>query len=229
MKVLLVEDDEKVASFVVKGFREALIATVHVTTAEEAHDWLQSSSFDVLVLDLMLPGMDGLTFLEKLRSEGVTTPILILSAKQSVDDRVTGLRKGGDDYLTKPFSFSELLARVHAISRRSKGTLPEEHLLMEGDLRLDLFSREAFRGSVKIPLQTKEFELLEYLMRRKGRVVSKTMIIENVWKYSFDPQTNIVEVRMSRLRDKVDKPFATKLIHTIRGAGYRLRAEEPSA
>jgi len=228
VRILLVEDDEKVASFVIKGFREAGIQIEHVQSAEEAYGLALFDSFEAIVLDIMLPGMDGLTLLERLRGGGCKTPILILSAKHSVDDRITGLHKGGDDYLTKPFSFSELLARIQALVRRAEGLTQSPSHLQVGDLRLDLLAREAFRGDTRIPLQTKEFELLEFLMRRRGMVVSKTMIIENVWNYSFDPQTNIVEVRMSRLRDKVDKPFTKKLIHTIRGAGYVLRSETES-
>lgn len=226
MRLLLVEDDSKVAAFIVKGLAESSIRAIHVRNAEEAYELTGIEPFDVIVLDIMLPGMDGLALLEKFRSSGIQTPVLILSAKHSVDDRVLGLQKGGDDYLTKPFSFSELLARVQALNRRSQGQTAKPSCIQVADLKLDLLSREAWRGDQCIPLQTKEFELLEYLMQRKGMVVSKTMIIENVWNYHFDPQTNIVEVRMSRLREKIDKPFKTKLIHTIRGAGYMLRPEQ---
>jgi two-component system OmpR family response regulator len=178
---------------------------------------------DVAVVDVMLPKRDGLSVIEELRAEGVTTPVLILSARQTVDDRVRGLQAGGDDYLTKPFAFAELLARVQALVRRASRT-PEATTLTVDDLVLDLLSRRVSRAGTNIDLRPREFALLEYLMRNAGKVVSKTMILSHVWEYNFDPQTNIVDVLVSRLRDKVDRPFETRLIHTVRGVGYVLRA-----
>jgi len=222
MRILLIEDDKKVADFVIKGLREAGYAVDHADNGEDGFEDGRDGVFDLIIADLMLPGRDGFSLIEGLRRCGVSAPILALSALDSVDDRVRGLRKGADDYLTKPFAFAELLARVQALLRRASGAR-EPTALRVADLELDLLSREARRGDQVIPLQTKEFELLEYLMRNAGMVVSKTMIIEHVWNYHFDPGTNIVEARMSRLRDKVDKPFERKLIHTIRGAGYALK------
>jgi two-component system, OmpR family, response regulator len=179
--------------------------------------------YDAAIVDLMLPKRDGLSLIEELRRRGVATPVLILSARRSVDDRVRGLQTGGDDYLTKPFAFSELLARVQALVRRASRT-PEPTTLTVADLVLDLLSRRVTRGGKVIELRPREFALLEYLMRNAGRVVSKTMILSHVWEYNFDPQTNIVDVLVSRLREKIDKPFETKLLHTVRGVGYVLRA-----
>ena len=224
MLVLLVEDDPKQASFIFAGLRHAGYAVDHVATATEALDFGTQNHYDLIIMDVMLPHMDGLTVIERLRASGVKTPILVLSALQSVDDRVKGLQKGGDDYLVKPFAFAELLARLQALTRRRGGENSPTSLRV-ADLELDLLAREARRGGETIPLQTKEFELLEYLMRNIGRVVSKTMIMEHVWNFNFDPQTNVVEVRMSRLRDKVDRPFAQRLIHTIRGAGYVIKEQ----
>ncbi len=182
-----------------------------------------SAPYDAAIVDIMLPSLDGLTLIETIRRRKINTPVLILSAKRSVDDRVKGLQRGGDDYLTKPFSFSELLARVQALIRRASST-SEPTRLVVGDLTMDLLTREITRGDQRIELQLREFSLLEYLMRNSGRVVSKTMILEHVWSYGFDPQTNVVDVLVSRLRSKVDKGFETKLIHTIRGVGYVLKA-----
>lgn len=223
MRVLLVEDDSKVAEFIKLGLREAGFAVDHVDNGVDGFSYGQNTFYAVLIVDIMLPGMDGLSLVGKLRDHGVKTPILVLSARQSVDDRVAGLRKGSDDYLTKPFAFTELLARIQALVRRSSGLNQETTKLTVGDLNLNLLTREAERQGTIIPLQNKEFELLEYLMRNHDRVISKTMIIEHVWNYDFDPQTNVVEVRVSRLRDKIDKGFDKKLIHTIRGAGYIIR------
>jgi two-component system OmpR family response regulator len=222
MRILLIEDDRKIASFVVKGLREAGFAVEHEADGEAGLHRALTESFDAAIVDVMLPQRDGLAVIEELRSRKVTIPVIILSARRSVDDRVRGLRSGSDDYLTKPFSFAELLARVQALIRRASGT-PEPTALVYEDLSLNLLTREVGRGGRKIDLQPREFALLEYLLRNSGTVVSKTMIMEHVWDYNFDPQTNIVEARISRLRDKVDEGFAVKLIHTIRGAGYVLR------
>jgi len=223
MRVLLVEDDSKVAEFIKRGLTEEGFAVDHVDNGNDGFVYGQNNFYSVLIVDIMLPGLDGLSLVSKLREEGIKTPILVLSARQSVDDRVAGLRTGSDDYLTKPFAFTELLARIQALVRRSSGLNKEMTKLTVADLNLNLLTREAERQGQVIPLQNKEFELLEYLMRNHGRVVSKTMIIEHVWNYDFDPQTNVVEVRVSRLRDKIDKGFEKKLIHTIRGAGYIIR------
>jgi DNA-binding response OmpR family regulator len=224
MRILLVEDDRKIADNLSKGLREAGFAVDQVTDGEEGLNFGLNNNYDAAVLDLMLPVRDGLSILEQWRAERVKTPVLILSAKRSVDDRVRGLQAGGDDYLTKPFSFSELLARVQALIRRSTNT-SEPTTLSCGDLKLDLLSREVTRDGKKIELQAREFALLEYLLRNARRVVSKTMILEHVWDYAFDPQTNVVDVLVCRLRNKVDRDFDQKLIHTLRGAGYVLRTE----
>jgi two-component system OmpR family response regulator len=222
MRVLFVEDDKKIASFVVKGMKQAGFSVAHALDGEDGLHMARTEAYDAAIVDIMLPKLDGLSLIEKLRQEGIKLPVIILSAKQDVDDRVAGLQKGGDDYLTKPFAFSELLARVQALIRRASGTT-ETTRLKVGDLTLDLLSREVIRAGRQIDLQALEFSLLEYLMRNAGRVVSKTMIMEHVWDYNFDPQTNVVEARICRLRDKVDRDFAAKLIHTIRGVGYVLR------
>jgi two-component system, OmpR family, response regulator len=222
MRVLLVEDDEGISSFVVKGLREAGFAVDLAIDGEEGLHLALTESYDVIIMDLMLPKMDGLTVIAKLREQKPNAPVMILSAKRSVDDRVKGLQTGSDDYLTKPFAFSELLARVNSLIRRATGA-PSPTKLEVADLVMDLLSREVFRSGTKIDLQPREFVLLEYLMRNAGRVVSKTMIMEHVWDLNFDPQTNIVEARMSKLRDKVDKDYENKLIHTVRGAGYILK------
>jgi two-component system OmpR family response regulator len=187
-------------------------------------DLALTEPYDAAIVDIMLPGMDGLSLIGRLRREKVMTPVIILSAKGSIDDRVKGLQTGGDDYLSKPFAFSELLARIQALIRRASGT-KEPTRLSCGDLTIDLITREVRRGGEKIDLQPLEYSLLEYLMRNAGRVVSKTMIMEHVWDYHFDPQTNVVEARICRLRDKVDKDHKGKMIHTVRGVGYVLRQE----
>lgn len=221
MRVLLVEDDRKIASFLSKGLREAGFAIDHADNGADGLARALNQSYDAAVIDLMLPKLDGLSMIERMRLQKVQTPVLILSAKRTVDDRVKGLRAGGDDYLTKPFSFAELLARLEALIRRA-GQQPEPTLLQTGDLKMDLLKREVIRAGKKLELQPREFALLQYLMRNQGRVVSKTMIIEQVWGYHFDPLTNIVDVLVSRLRNKVDREFDRKLIHTHRGVGYAL-------
>jgi two-component system OmpR family response regulator len=223
MRILLVEDDLKIASFVSKGLKQAGYAVDHAADGEEGLHLALTEPYDAAVIDIMLPKLDGLSIIERLRKEKINTPVIILSAKRSVDDRVKGLQTGGDDYLTKPFSFSELLARVHGLIRRASRGMDSVHMNV-GDLSMDLLTREVLRREVKIDLQPREFALLEYLLRNVGRVVSKTMILEHVWGYSFDPQTNVVDVLVSRLRNKVDRDFEKKLIHTIRGVGYVLKA-----
>jgi DNA-binding response OmpR family regulator len=222
MRVLVVEDDKKIASFVARGLKEAGFAVDQAENGEDGLHLALAHPYDVAVMDLMLPKLDGLSLIEELRRKKVLTPVLILSAKRSVDDRVKGLQAGGDDYLTKPFSFVELLARAQALIRRaSRETEPTR--LVAGDLAIDLFAREVTRAGKRIDLQPREFALLEYLMRNAGRVVSKTMILEHVWGYDFDPLTNVVDVLISRLRNKVDRDFDKKLIQTHRGVGYALR------
>lgn len=224
MRILIVEDDRVIAGHLTKGLREAGYAVDHVSNGEDGLNFGLDNNYDAAVLDLMLPGRDGLSILEQWRAEKVKTPVLILSAKRSVDDRVRGLQAGGDDYLTKPFAFSELLARLQALIRRASQTT-EPTMLSCGGLKLDLLSREVTRDGQKIELQAREFALLEYLLRNVGRVVSKTMILEHIWDYAFDPQTNVVDVLVCRLRNKLDRDFDQKLIHTLRGAGYVLRPE----
>ncbi len=225
MRLLLVEDDVKIASFVVKGLSAAGFAVDHATDGEQGLDLGLSEPYDVIIVDLMLPKRDGLSLIERLRREKIKTPVIILSAKDSVDDRVKGLEIGSDDYLTKPFAFSELLARVQALMRRASGTIESTRLTV-GDLSLDLVTREVARSGQRIELQPLEYALLAYLMRNAGKVVSKTMIMEHVWHYNFDPQTNVVEARICRLRDKIDKGFDPKLLHTVRGVGYVLRKDK---
>ena len=222
MRALLVEDDTTIADFVVRGLREAGLVVDHAVDGEAGLTAATTQSYDVAIVDLMLPKRDGLSLIEGLRRRGVTTPVLILSARRSVDDRVRGLQTGGDDYLTKPFAFAELLARVQALIRRATRT-PEPTTLTVEDVTLDLLSRRVTRAGKPIDLRPREFTLLEYLMRNQGNVVSKTMILSHVWEYNFDPQTNIVDVLVSRLREKIDRPFEKKLLHTVRGVGYVLR------
>ena len=223
MRILIVEDDSTIAHFIEKGLKEEGFAVDHVANGEDGLHMALTEPYDAAILDIMLPKLDGLTVLQRMRESGVATPVLILSAKRSVDDRVKGLQSGGDDYLTKPFAFTELLARIRALIRRSTGTANPTSL-SAADLTIDLLTREVTRGAETIDLQPKEYALLEYLMHNKGRVVTKTMIIEHVWNYNFDPETNVVEARICRLRDKIDKDHEPKLIHTIRGAGYVLKA-----
>jgi two-component system OmpR family response regulator len=224
MRILLVEDDQKIASFIIKGLKAEGFAVDHAANGEDGLHWALTEPYDAAVIDIMLPKMDGLTLIENMRTQKIKTAVIILSAKDSVDDRVRGLQTGGDDYLTKPFSFSELLARVQALIRRSSDQA-EPTKLVVGDISMDLIMREVVRAGEKIELQPLEFSLLEYLMRNAGRVVSKTMIMEHVWDYYFDPQTNVVESRIYKLRDKIDKGFSTKMIHTVRGVGYVLKEE----
>ena len=224
MRLLVIEDDRDAADYLVKAFREV----GHV--ADAAHDgedglaMALDGQYDVLIVDRMLPKRDGLSLIGTLRGRGIETPALILSALGQVDDRVKGLRAGGDDYLAKPYSFAELLARVEVLARR-RGARHEETVLHVGDLELDRLSHEVRRGNEEISLQPREFRLLEYMMQHAGQVVTRTMLLEGVWDYHFDPQTNVIDVHVSRLRQKVDKPFKTPLIHTVRNSGYMLRAE----
>jgi len=226
MRILLVEDDKDVAEFVLKGLREAGHLAEHDNNGRDGLFLAASESFDAIILDRMLPGgVDGLRLLETLRGQNNQTPVLFLSAMAQVDDRVRGLKAGGDDYLTKPFAFAELLARVEALTRRGKSEGPATKITV-ADLELDLLSRGVKRAGQKVDLQPREFRLLEFLMRHAGQVVTRTMLLEGVWDYHFDPQTNVIDVHVSRLRQKVDKPFASPLIHTVRNAGYMLRADE---
>jgi two-component system, OmpR family, response regulator len=223
MRILVVEDDKDVAGFVVRGLKEAGHLVEHADNGRDGLFMAASENFDAVILDRMLPGgIDGLRLLETLRGQKNTVPVLFLSALAEVDDRVRGLKAGGDDYLTKPFAFAELLARVEALARRGKGDAPVTRLLV-ADLELDLLSRQVRRAGQKIDLQPREFRLLEYLMRHAGQVVTRTMLLESVWDYHFDPQTNVIDVHISRLRQKIDKGFAKPLLHTVRGAGYSLR------
>jgi heavy metal response regulator len=223
MRILIVEDDRKIASFIVKGLKEAGFAVDLAPDGEDGLHLALTEPYDTCIIDIMLPKLDGLSLIEQMRNKSINTPVLILSAKHSVDDRVRGLQAGGDDYLVKPFAFSELLARVQALIRRvSTSTSPTT--LVVGDLHMNLLTREVFRGGQRIELQPREFALLEYLMHNAGRAVSKTMTMEHVWDYNFDPQTNVVDVLVCRLRNKIDKGFDTKMIHTIRGVGYVLKA-----
>jgi two-component system, OmpR family, response regulator len=222
VRILVAEDDRVIADFVSQGLREAGYAVDVAPTGPDALKQALEGGYDAAVMDVMLPGLDGLSVIEQLRAKRQQTPVLILSARHTVDDRVKGLQAGGDDYLTKPFAFAELLARLQALLRRSAGTTEPTRLVV-GDLTLDLLSRKVERGGRAIDLRPREFALLEYLMRHPGRVLSKTMILSHVWGYSFDPGTNVVDVLVSRLRDQVDEGFATKMIHTVRGAGYVLK------
>jgi DNA-binding response OmpR family regulator len=220
---LVVEDDEKIASFVGNGLKQAGFVTDQAANGEQGLDLALSEPYDVAVVDVMLPALDGISLIEEMRRQKVNTPVIILSAKRSVDDRIKGLQAGGDDYLVKPFAFSELLARVQALLRRASGAGSAPARLRVGNLSVDLLSREVIRAGEQLDLQAREFSLLEYLMRNAGKVVSKTMILEHVWGYSFDPQTNVVDVLVCRLRNKIDRSHSTKLIHTIRGVGYVLK------
>lgn len=222
MRILLVEDDVKIASFVEKGLKAEGFAVDMAADGESGLHFALTEPYDAAVIDIMLPKLGGLSLVKRMRHAKVQTPVIILSAKGSVDDRVKGLHAGSDDYLTKPFAFSELLARIQALIRRSSGA-PEPTRLSVGGVNINLITREVYRGGKKIDLQPLEFSLLEYLMRNAGRVVSKTMIMEHVWDYYFDPQTNVVESRIYRLREKIDKDFPSKMIHTVRGVGYVLK------
>ena len=222
MRLLLVEDDKKIALFVKTGLKEAGFAVDHAANGEDGMHLALTEPYDVAVIDLMLPKVDGLTIIKNMRDKQINTPVMILSAKRSVDERVEGLKTGGDDYLTKPFAFSELLARVQALVRRSSAVVSPIELSV-ADLNLNIETRKVFKAGEEIELQPLEFSLLEYLMRNAGKIVSKTMIMEHVWDYNFNPQTNVVEARICYLRDKIDKPFDRKLIHTVRGVGYVLK------
>ena len=224
MRLLLVEDDATIAAFIVKGMKEAGFAVDHAADGDAGLELASREPYDVAVVDLMLPRLDGLSLIQRLRERKVRTPVIILSARHSVDDRVTGLQAGGDDYLVKPFAFTELLARVQALIRRATGTAEATRLVV-GDLVLDLVTRRASRAGRELePLRPREFALLEYLMRNAGRVVSKTMILSHVWDYNFDPGTNVVDVLVFRLREKIDREFDHKMLQTVRGMGYVLRA-----
>ncbi len=225
MRILLVEDDLKIASFIIKGLKSAGYAVDHADNGVDGLHLALTEPYDTGIIDLMLPELDGLSLIKKLRQAKINTPILILSAKDSTADRVQGLQTGSDDYLTKPFAFSELVARVQALIRRASGVAEPSTLILE-NLSIDLITRQVKRGENKITLQPLEFSLLEYLMRNKGRVVSKIMIMEHVWDYHFDPQTNVVEARICKLREKIDQGYENKLIHTIRGAGYVLKESD---
>ncbi len=222
MRLLVVEDDATIASFIVKGLQQAGYAVDHAADGQEGLHLVLTEPYDAAIVDLMLPKLDGLSLIQEVRRQKITLPIIILSAKRSVDDRIKGLETGSDDYLIKPFSFAELLARLQALLRRaSRGTATTR--LEFADLSLDLLTRQVKRGETEILLQPREFALLEYLLRQPGRVVSKTMILEHVWDLDFDPQTNVVDVLVCRLRSKIDRDFQPKLLHTIRGVGYVLK------
>ncbi len=224
MRILIVEDDQEAASFLRKGLSESGHVVDHAKDGMDGLHLAESSDYDVLIVDRMLPRLDGLTMVEQLRGNGNETPVLFLSALGEVDDRVMGLRAGGDDYLTKPFAFSELLARLEALLRRKAPGQVQTRLQVD-DLEMDLLQRTVKRADQMIELQPREFLLLEYLMRHAGQVVTRTMLLENVWEYHFDPQTNVIDVHISRLRAKIDRDFQSPLLHTVRGAGYMIRAD----
>ncbi len=223
MRILIIEDDRKIASFLKRGLESTGFGVDCAYDGLEGLDFILSAPYDAAIVDIMLPNLDGLSIIAEARSQGIKTPVLILSAKRSVEDRVKGLEIGSDDYLVKPFAFSELLARIQALIRRSNSSGDKTTKLTVADLTLDLLNRQVIRTGKEIELQPKEFALLEYLMKNQGRVLSKTMILEHVWGYHFDPQTNIVDVLICRLRNKIDKGADKKLIHTIRGVGYVLK------
>jgi len=224
MKILLIEDDVKISSFITKGLKESGFTVAQAENGTVGLSLALAENFDAAIIDIMLPGRDGLSVIEELRSQKVNLPVLILSAKRTVDDRVRGFETGGDDYLTKPFAFTELLARLQALIRRANHIVEPTSIEVH-DLILDIATRKVTRGGEKITLQPREFSLLEYLMRNESRIVSKSMIMEHVWDYNFDPHTNVVEARVCKLRDKIDKGFEVPLIHTIRGVGYVLKYE----
>ncbi|WP_374308359.1 winged helix-turn-helix domain-containing protein [Methylocella sp.] len=223
MRILIVEDDSEAAAYMAKAFREVGHVADHVGDGLEGYARAREEGYDVLIVDRMLPKLDGLSLIGGLRSQKIQTPALILSALGQVDDRVKGLRAGGDDYLAKPYAFSELLARVEALARRNVNGSGEETVYRVGALELDRLAHKVTREGKDIPLQPREFRLLEYLMRHAGQVVTRTMLLENVWDYHFDPQTNVIDVHVSRLRSKIDKGFEPPLLQTIRGAGYMIR------
>ncbi len=226
MRVLLIEDDTDTATYLIKGLSESGYVVNHADNGKDGLFMALEQPYDVLIVDRMLPGMDGLAIIRSLRGADNNTPVLILSALGDVDARVVGLRAGGDDYLSKPFAFSELLARLEALTRRSGASDGQTTVLRVGPLEMDLLARNVRRDGRLIDLQPREFRLLEYLMRHSGQVVTRTMLLENVWDYNFDPQTNVIDVHISRLRGKIDKQFDQPLLHTIRGAGYVLRTEQ---
>ncbi len=228
MRVLVIEDDSEVARYLTKGLGEAGFVADRAPNGTDGLVMAMGEKYDVLIVDRMLPGVDGLTLVETLRKSGNQTPVLFLSALGDVDQRVRGLRAGGDDYLAKPFSFTELLARIESILRRRGAPAERETVLRVGDLELDLLARTVKRAGKPVDLQQREFRLLEFLMRHAGQVVTRTMLLEGVWDYHFDPQTNVIDVHISRLRQKIDKGFDAPLIHTIRGAGYSLRVGAPA-
>lgn len=226
MKILLIEDDDKISKYVTQGFKENGDIIDRVNNGIDGLFQILEEDYDLAIVDIMLPGRDGLSVIEEMRARGSATPVIILSAKRSVEDRVRGLQTGSDDYLTKPFSFSELLARAQALLRRTHVASSDSRALTElafKDLHLDLLKKTVTRNGQNINLQPREFQLLEYLLRNPGRVLSKTLILEHVWEYSFDPQTNVVDVLVCRLRSKIDKDFPDKLLHTLRGIGYVLK------
>jgi len=223
MRILLVEDDAGTAAYIIKGLKESGHVIDHAADGRDGWHLASENDYDVLIVDRMLPAQDGLSLIQALRAASDKTPILVLSALAEVGDRVDGLRAGADDYLVKPFAFAELLARLDALSRRADGDSAETTLCV-GDLKVDLLARSVERAGKRLDLQPREFRLLEYLMRHAGQVVTRTMLLENVWDYHFDPQTNVIDVHVSRLRSKIDKGFDTPMLHTVRGAGYRLKA-----
>ena len=225
MKILILEDDRVASDYLAKGLRERGYVVDQIEDGLEGLVRARHEPYDVLIVDRMLPSLDGLAVIEALRSAGQHTPVLIVSALGSVDERVRGLRAGGDDYLVKPYAFSELLARLEVLARR-RSTAPVETELRVGDLALDLLTREDTRAGTEIPLQAREFQLLEYLMQHANQVVTRTMLLEAVWDYHFDPETNVIDVHISRLRQKIDKGFDSALLHTVRGAGYVLREND---
>ena len=225
MRILVVEDDNAVAGFLKKGLSESGHTVDVASEGKQGLLMATTEQYDAIVLDRMLPGVDGITILNTLRASEVKTPVLILSAKNNVDDKVKGLRSGADDYLTKPFAFEELLARLDILVARNLQTDVKDTKLRAFDLELDLLTREVSRGEQNIELQSKEFRLLEYMLRHKGQVITRTMLLEHVWDYHFDPQTNVIDVHISRLRQKIDKGFVRNIIETIRGAGYRIPSE----
>ena len=227
MKILVIEDDEKIASFIANGLKENGYDVDMATDGLLGQSMAEQEQYDAVVADIMLPSKDGLKIVQDLRAKNISIPVIFLSAKSSVEDRIAGLQAGGDDYLGKPFAISELTARIQALIRRSTVVVQpsETTLLSHGDLKLNLLTREVYRGEKKIELQTREFTLLEYLLRNAGKCVTKTLILGHVWDYNFDPQTNVVDVLVCRLRNKIDKGFKTSLIHTIRGMGYVLKQE----
>jgi two-component system OmpR family response regulator len=225
MRVLVIEDDLKVAGFITKGLQEAGYVVDHADNGDKGLELAISETYDVMIVDRMLPGLNGLAVVQTVRHKDVDTPVLFLSALGEVEDRVEGLKAGGDDYLVKPFAMAELHARLEALMRRGRGQA-ETTRLSVGDLELDILARKVIRQGQRVYLHPREFKLLEYLMRHAGQVVTRTMLLENVWEYHFDPQTNVIDVHISRLRQKIDKPFDTAILQTVRGAGYKLEPSE---